>query len=232
MNELSIWSLIWDATVPVQLVMLILVAASIGAWYVIFQRSMVLKQAKENNATFDDQFWSGIDLGQLFVQLENESGDQSYGQGNIFRAGFKEFARLKKSVPDDSDAIMTASERAMRVAINKEHQRLEWGLPFLATVGSASPYVGLFGTVWGIMHSFLSLANEQQASIATVAPGIAEALIATAIGLFAAIPAVVAFNRFATGVDSVVHSLHMFSEEFSAILHRKLQSERSHGGSE
>jgi len=137
-NELSVCSLIWEATLPVKMVMLTLVAASIGSWYAIIQRAIVIKRAKENIDSFEERFWSGIDLGQLFVQVNNESELEAMGQGNIFRAGFKEFARLKKSVPDDPAAIMSASERAMRVAINREHQKLERGLPFLATVGSSS----------------------------------------------------------------------------------------------
>jgi len=217
---MSVLSLIANASWVVKLVMLTLLGLSIVSWYVIWQRQTIMSQAERAMALFEERFWSGIDLSRLFVQINAEPNAHS-GQENIFRAGFKEFARLRKNLNSDPDSVMQGTERAMRVAMLREQEKLEMHLPFLATVGSTSPYIGLFGTVWGIMHSFLSLANQQQATLAAVAPGIAEALIATAIGLFAAIPAVVGYNRFSANVDRLLHSYETFSDEFSSILHRK-----------
>lgn len=220
MESMSILSLIANATVVVKIVMLILLSLSILSWYMIWQRQSLMAKTQRALEDFEERFWSGIDLSRLFVQVNAEPNPHS-GQENIFRAGFKEFARLRKNVNSDPDSVMEGTERAMRVALLREQEKLEASLPFLATVGSTSPYIGLFGTVWGIMHSFLSLANQQQATLAAVAPGIAEALIATAIGLFAAIPAVVGYNRFSAVVDRLLHSYETFSDEFSSILHRK-----------
>lgn len=219
-ESMSIWSLIANATLVVQFVMLILVGLSFTSWYFIWRRQTVLSAAKRSIAEFEERFWSGIDLSRLYVQI-NSAANPDSGQENVFRAGFKEFARLSKNPNSDPDAVMEGAERAMRVVLLREQEKLDENLPFLATVGSTSPYVGLFGTVWGIMNSFLSLANEQQASLAAVAPGIAEALIATAMGLVAAIPAVIAYNRYSSLVDSVLHRYETFSDEFSGILHRK-----------
>ncbi|MEZ5505446.1 MAG: protein TolQ [Gammaproteobacteria bacterium] len=217
---MSVLSLIANASWVVKLVMLTLLGLSIVSWYMIWQRQTIMSQAQRAMTSFEERFWSGIDLSRLFVQINAEPNPHS-GQENIFRAGFKEFARLRKNLNSDPDSVMEGTERAMRVAFLREQEKLEMHLPFLATVGSTSPYIGLFGTVWGIMHSFLSLANQQQATLAAVAPGIAEALIATAIGLFAAIPAVVGYNRFSANVDRLLHSYETFSDEFSSILHRK-----------
>lgn len=219
-GEISITGLIVEATFVVQLVMLTLCLLSVLSWYLMYNRRRVLKQAQQNSVAFEDRFWSGVDLSRLFVQVNNEP-NVTCGQENIFRTGFKEFARLRKSEIADADSVMQGSERAMRVALLREQEKLETGLPILATIGSVSPYIGLFGTVWGIMHSFLSLANQQQATLAAVAPGIAEALIATAMGLVAAVPAVVAYNHFSAAVDRLLHSYDAFSDEFSGILHRK-----------
>jgi len=219
-ESMSIWSLIANATLVVQFVMLILLGLSFTSWYFIWRRQTVLSAAKRSIAEFEERFWSGIDLSRLYVQI-NSAANPNSGQENLFRAGFKEFARLRKNPNSDPDAVMEGAERAMRVVLLREQEKLDENLPFLATVGSTSPYVGLFGTVWGIMNSFLSLANEQQASLAAVAPGIAEALIATAMGLVAAIPAVIAYNRYSSLVDSVLHRYETFSDEFSGILHRK-----------
>lgn len=219
-ESMSIWSLIANATLVVQFVMLILLGLSFTSWYFIWRRQTVLSAAKRSIAEFEERFWSGIDLSRLYVQI-NSAANPDSGQENVFRAGFKEFARLSKNPNSDPDAVMEGAERAMRVVLLREQEKLDENLPFLATVGSTSPYVGLFGTVWGIMNSFLSLANEQQASLAAVAPGIAEALIATAMGLVAAIPAVIAYNRYSSLVDSVLHRYETFSDEFSGILHRK-----------
>lgn len=223
MAEMSIWSLIANATWVVKIVMLVLLGLSVASWYMIVQRQKVLYRARKSLLAFEERFWSGIDLSRLFVQINSEPNPAS-GYENIFRAGFKEFARLRKGTGTDPDSVIQGSERAMRVALLREQEKLETHLSFLATVGSTSPYIGLFGTVWGIMHSFISLANQQQATLAAVAPGIAEALIATAIGLFAAIPAVVAYNRFAAASDRLLHNYETFSDEFSSILHRKAHS--------
>ena len=223
MESMSILSLIANATIVVKLVMLTLLSLSMVSWYMIWQRQSIMSKTQRALDSFEERFWSGIDLSRLFVQVNSDPNPNS-GQENIFRAGFKEFARLRKNVNSDPDSVMEGTERAMRVALLREQEKLEANLPFLATVGSTSPYIGLFGTVWGIMHSFLSLANQQQATLAAVAPGIAEALIATAIGLFAAIPAVVGYNRFSAMVDRLLHSYETFSDEFSSILHRKAHS--------
>ena len=220
MESMSILSLIANATWVVKIVMLILLSLSLISWYMIWQRQTLMTRTERAKENFEERFWSGIDLSRLFVQVNSESNVHS-GQENIFRAGFKEFARLRKNLHSDPDSVMAGTERAMRVALLREQEKLEANLSFLATVGSTSPYIGLFGTVWGIMHSFLALANQQHATLAAVAPGIAEAIIATAIGLFAAIPAVVAYNRFSAMVDRVLHSYETFSDEFSSILHRK-----------
>ena len=219
-ESMSIWSLIANATLVVQFVMLVLVGLSFSSWYIIWRRQTILASAKQAIAEFEDRFWSGIDLSRLYVQI-NSSANVDSGQENIFRAGFKEFARLRKNQHAEADSVMAGAERAMRVVLLREQEKLDENLSFLATVGSTSPYIGLFGTVWGIMNSFLALANEKQSSLALVAPGIAEALIATAMGLVAAIPAVIAYNRFSSVADSLLHRYETFSDEFSGILHRK-----------
>lgn len=222
-DHMSMWSLISNASLLVQLVMLSLVAASVISWVMIFQRSTAMRAAKKALENFEDRFWSGIDLSKLYRQA-GSSPDPDSGVEQIFRAGFKEFSRMRQQPGVDPDAVMDAVQRAMRVAISREEEKLEQALPFLATVGSTSPYVGLFGTVWGIMNSFRGLAQVQQATLATVAPGIAEALIATAIGLFAAIPAVIAYNRFSAGGDRLISRYYTFADEFQAILHRKVHT--------
>ncbi|WP_314409307.1 protein TolQ [Pseudomonas kuykendallii] len=222
-DHMSMWSLISNASVVVQLVMLVLVAASITSWIMIFQRASMQRAAKKSLDTFEERFWSGIDLSKLYRQA-GSNPDPDSGVEQIFRAGFKEFSRLRQQAGVDPDAVMDGVARAMRVAIAREEEKLEQSLPFLATVGSTSPYVGLFGTVWGIMNSFRGLAQVQQATLATVAPGIAEALIATAIGLFAAIPAVVAYNRFSSRGEMLIARYYTFADEFQAILHRKVHT--------
>ncbi|MEX0604161.1 MAG: protein TolQ [Marinobacter sp.] len=221
-SELSVWSLIANAGLLVQLVMLLLVLASVISWALIFQRFQVFRKAKQAQLAFEERFWSGMDLGQLYREVNTDPTPFS-GLEAIFRAGFKEFSRLRQQ-SRDADAVMEGAQRAMRVAFSREQERLETHLPFLATVGSTSPYVGLFGTVWGIMNSFRGLAQAQQATLATVAPGISEALIATAMGLFAAIPAVIAYNRFSTTSDSLLKNYETFAEEFSSILHRRVHN--------
>ncbi|MEC7815419.1 MAG: protein TolQ [Pseudomonadota bacterium] len=220
--ELSVWHLISNAGILVQLVMLLLVLASVVSWALIFQRLQVFRKARQAQLAFEDRFWSGMDLGQLYKEVNAEPTPYS-GMEAVFRAGFKEFSRLRQQ-SRDADAVMEGTQRAMRVAFSREQERLETHLPFLATVGSTSPYIGLFGTVWGIMNSFRGLAQVQQATLATVAPGISEALIATAMGLFAAIPAVIAYNRYAAMSDALLKNYETFAEEFSSILHRRVHS--------
>ena len=221
-SEVSVWYLIANAGVLVQLVMLLLALASIVSWALIFQRLKVFRQARQAQLAFEERFWSGMDLGQLYREV-NSNPTPFSGMEALFRAGFKEFSRLRQQ-SRDADAVMEGTQRAMRVAFSREQERLEMHLPFLATVGSTSPYVGLFGTVWGIMNSFRGLAQVQQATLATVAPGISEALIATAMGLFAAIPAVIAYNRFSSISDALLKNYETFAEEFSSILHRRVHS--------
>lgn len=213
----TIWSLVLEASLLVKGVMLILLLASVATWFLIAQRSTLFNQAKRAIKAFEDQFWSGKELGQLYSNSQDRAGVEQ-----IFRAGYSEFAQLDQRNHSEPEAVMQGVERAMRVAIAHEEERLEQHLPFLATVGSVSPYVGLFGTVWGIMNSFIGLSQVQQATLATVAPGIAEALIATGIGLFAAIPAVVAYNRFSSRSEHLLGQYYNFAEEFSAILHRRV----------
>lgn len=223
-ESLSFWSLVVNAGYVVQMVMFILFAASVASWAMITQRFLYFRKAKHALDAFENEFWSGVDLSELYRR--NKNAVDLSGSEAIFRAGFKEYTRLKQQSGADADAVMEGCQRAMRVAMSREEEKLDKHLAFLATVGSTSPYVGLFGTVWGIMNSFRSLANVQQATIATVAPGISEALIATAIGLFAAIPAVIAYNRFATRSDSLQKGYQTFMDEFSSILHRQAHSRR------
>jgi len=222
-DQMSMWSLISNASLVVQFVMLILVGASITSWVIIFQRSQLLRTARNSLNIFEDRFWSGVDLSKLYRQVSTDP-DPDSGVEQIFRAGFKEFSRLSQQQGANPESVMDGVARSMRVAISHEEEKLEQSLPFLATVGSTSPYIGLFGTVWGIMNSFRGLAQVQQATLATVAPGIAEALIATAIGLFAAIPAVIAYNRFAARGENLIARYYTFADEFQAILHRKVHS--------
>jgi len=196
------------------------------SWVMIVQRWLVLSSATEGVRSFEQRFWSGMDLTQLYKegsQMQKEE-IQVVGLENLFRAGFKEFMRLRQQGSVDKEAIMEGAQRAMRVAYSREEEKLEKHLAFLATVGSVTPYIGLFGTVIGIMNSFLGLATQGQATLQVVAPGIAEALFATAMGLFAAIPAVVAYNRYSSTVDSITSSYITFSDEFSSILHRQIHT--------
>ncbi len=194
-------------------------------WAMIFQRRNVLKKAELALKAFEDKFWSGADLSKLYSDISAKP--QVQGIETLFIAGFKEFARLRKSHIDNPQIIIDGTYRAMRVALSREVDSLETHLPFMATVGSISPYIGLFGTVWGIMNSFIALGAVKQATLAMVAPGIAEALIATAMGLFAAIPAVIAFNRFSHKVEKLENSYGNFMDEFSSILQRQSAAEQS-----
>ena len=219
MNEpLSIFELIAGATIAVQLVMLLLVLASVASWIMIFNRWRVLRTAIHELDAFEDYFWSGIDLREFYAELADE--EQLSGIENMFVSGFREFDRLSEQANTEPDSVMQGVQRSMRVALTREEERLETHLAFLATVGSTSPYVGLFGTVIGIMNSFRSLANMSQATLASVAPGISEALIATAIGLFAAIPAVIAYNRNSAKVEVLVKRYEVFNDELVSILFR------------
>lgn len=228
MGEIGPIQLILDASPPVQLVLLILLMLSVISWVAIIQRSLVLSAASKGVFSFERRFWSGMDLSQLYKegsQMQKENR-QVVGIENIFRAGFKEFMRLRQQSAVDREAIMEGAQRAMRVAYSREEEKLEKHLAFLATVGSVSPYIGLFGTVIGIMNAFINLANQSQATLQVVAGPIAEALIATAMGLFAAIPAVVAYNRYASRVEAITGSYITFSDEFSSILHRQIYSQQ------
>ena len=222
-TDLSYLHLILNASLLVQLVILSLVITSFVSWTMIFNKRVMLNRAKKEAEKFEGQFWSLEDLSPLYNRISNNR-NPSTGMEKIFEAGFKEFARLRSQDNIQPDAIIEGAQRAMRIAMNKEIDVLETNLSFLATVGSTSPYVGLFGTVWGIMNSFRALGNVQQASIALVAPGIAEALIATAMGLFAAIPAVIAYNRYTNDVERLISRYDIFMDEFSSILHRHAHS--------
>ncbi|MGF1686631.1 protein TolQ [Photobacterium japonica] len=218
--ELSILDLFLQASLLVKIVMLILLGMSVASWTMIIKRSQVLSQAKAKATRFEDRFWSGVDLSQLFQEVQARK-DSLTGSEQIFYAGFKEFARLHRNNGKAPAAVMEGSGRAMRVALSREVEELETSLPFLATVGSITPYIGLFGTVWGIMHAFIALGAVKQATLAMVAPGIAEALVATAMGLFAAIPAVMFYNKLTNQVSKLEHNYATFMEEFSSILHRQ-----------
>ncbi len=220
---MSMWSLIGNASWIVLLVLFMLVTVSVVSWVMIIQRSFLIRNAQQAMLGFEDRFWSGMDLIQLFREVKDENNPDS-GLEQIFKAGFREFTRLRNQGTSDPDAVMEGAQRAMRVAISREQEKLESHLPFLASVGSTCPYVGLFGTVVGIMNSFRGLAVVQQATISTVAPGIAEALMTTAVGLVAAIPAVVAYNRYSSKVDALLSNYETFADEFSSILHRKVHS--------
>ncbi|MFZ1535839.1 MAG: protein TolQ [Chromatiaceae bacterium] len=218
--ELSFLDLVLHASFVVQFVLLILVLASILSWTMIFDRARVLRKAARAAVEFERRFWSGGDLSALYRDLGQDDKHLT-GLAAIFRSGFKEYVRLRKGEDGDPMAVIQGAERSMRVALSREMDRLEANLAFLATVGSTSPYIGLFGTVWGIMHSFHALGNVKQATLALVAPGISEALVATAIGLFAAIPAVIAYNRFAYRVERLNNRYEEFMEEFSTLLQRQ-----------
>lgn len=228
MNEsLSLWSLIMNASWLAQLVMLSLFIISVMSWIIIVQKWIIISDAEKEVFSFEKRFWSGMDLSQLYRDGTSKQKSISViGMENLFRSGFKEFTRLRQQPGIDSNAVMEGAQRAMRVALAREEKVLEKHLPILATVASVSVYLGLFGTVWGIMNTFVSLANQSQASLAVVAPGIADALLATEMGLFAAIPAAIAYNRYAAKVDSIVDSFQTFIDEFSSILHRQAYSRR------
>ena len=222
-SDLSLLNLVLHASLVVQLVLLVLLGASVISWTMILDRARVLSHARKTANAFEERFWSGGDLTALYKDLGQEDKGH-HGLAAIFRAGFKEFVRLRKIEGSDMMAVLQGADRSMRVALSREMDRLETHLAFLATVGSTSPYVGLFGTVWGIMQAFHALGNVEQATLALVAPGISEALVATAIGLFAAIPAVIAYNRYSNQVERLNNRYEEFMEEFSTLLQRQGRS--------
>lgn len=219
-NDLSIIHLIANASFVVQFVMFILLLASIISWTFIFAKRKALKKAVSVTDEFEQAFWSGDDLTGLYKKLTDDDF-KAEGIERIFLAGYKEFSRMRQNTNIDPVVSVEGAQRAMRIELTRELDRLDESLPFLATVGSTSPYVGLFGTVWGIMNSFRALGHAKQATLAQVAPGIAEALIATAIGLFAAIPAVVAYNRFSTRLERLSGRYELFIDEFVVLLQRQ-----------
>ena len=226
-NDLSVWNLVLDASTIVQVVVGILLVASVASWAIILRKSAVISKSRRSAAKFENEFWSGGDLATLYRNVETK-GRAGTGMQSLFESGFSEFSRLRQ-LGTPIEQLLAGSRRAMRVAQLRELDRLEKNLALLATVGSTSPYVGLFGTVWGIMSAFHNLGNVQQATLAAVAPGIAEALVTTAIGLFAAIPAVVAYNRLADQVSRLELRFDTFVEEFSTILQRHGPTSRASG---
>ena len=227
-QDLSIIDLVLHASWVVQFVMLLLASVSIASWAAIFRKLIALKRVKALNEDFEREFWSGTSLNDLFaaaVQNARQAGPME----RIFANGMREYQKLRERRIDDVSTLMDGARRAMRVSFQREMDQIDSSLSFLASVGSVSPYVGLFGTVWGIMHAFTGLASMTQVTLATVAPGIAEALVATAIGLFAAIPAVVAYNRFARDIDRVAIRQETFIEEFSNILQRNMGAQPAGG---
>jgi len=216
---MSLFSLVTRASILVQVVMLILLSASVLSWIVIVLKYKVLKLARAEAIRFEDQFWSGINLSDLYQQVKRKNTERR-GIAKIFEAGFSEFIRTHKN-KTNPEMMLAGVQRSMKVAVAREEDHLNSHLALLATIGSISPYIGLFGTVWGIMRSFIALGAVEHASLAMVAPGIAEALIATAMGLFAAIPAVIAYNRYAESVDRLSSTYENFAEEFATILQRQ-----------
>lgn len=219
-QDMSILSLILHASFVVQIVMAALMVVSLSSWTVIFAKLFGLKRIRAQNDVFEREFWSGQNLNELYASAAKRAN--AAPQERIFASGMREFLKLRERRLTDPAALIDGARRAMRASYQREMDIIESHLSFLASVGSVSPYVGLFGTVWGIMHAFIGLANLTQVSLATVAPGIAEALVATAIGLFAAIPAVIAYNRFARDIDRIAIKLETFIEEFSNILQRNI----------
>jgi biopolymer transport protein TolQ len=219
-QDLSIISLVLHASIVVQLVMAGLMIASLASWTVIFGKLFGLRRTRAANEEFEREFWVGKNLNELYADAAKRPDGAPMER--IFASGMREFMKLRERKVSDAGALLDGARRAMRASFQRELDTIEANLSFLATVGSVSPYVGLFGTVWGIMHAFIGLSNMTQVTLATVAPGIAEALVATAIGLFAAIPAVIAYNRFARDIDRIAIQLETFIEEFSNILQRNV----------
>lgn len=220
-QDMSILSLVLQASWVVQLVMLLLLIVSVSSWAAIFRKLFALKRVKALNEDFERDFWSGTSLNDLYASAA-QNAKNAGPMERIFASGMREYQKLRERRITDPGALLDGARRAMRASLQRELDVIESSLAYLATVGSVSPYVGLFGTVWGIMHAFTGLASMEQVTLATVAPGIAEALVATAIGLFAAIPAVVAYNRYSHDIDRIANGLETFMEEFSNILQRNL----------
>ena len=220
-QDMSILSLIMQASWVVQLVMLILVAASVASWATIFRKAQVLKRVRQLNEDFEQDFWSGSSLNDLYSSA-TQNAKTGGPMERIFASGMREYKKLRERHISDSAMLMDGTRRAMRASFQREMDVIESGLSFLGTVGSITPYIGLFGTVWGVMHAFTGFASMEQITLATVAPGIAEALVATAMGLFAAIPAVAAYNRYANTIDRIASSQETFMEEFTNILQRNV----------
>ena len=220
-QDMSILSLVLHASLVVQIVMAGLLITSLASWSVIFSKLFGLRRVRGQNETFEREFWAGKNLNDLYDEAAKHA-DQSAPMERLFASGMREFMKLRERRVADSGALLDGARRAMRASFQRELDTIESNLSFLASVGSVSPYVGLFGTVWGIMHAFIGLATLTQVSLASVAPGIAEALVATAIGLFAAIPAVIAYNRFARDIDRIAMQMETFIEEFSNILQRNV----------
>ena len=218
-TDMSLWGLVMQASLLVKLVMLALLLASVVSWILIFSKRRLLSQTQNDMEWFEDRFWSGGNLKDIYAETQAQA-DTSRGMPSLFKNGYDELRRQRSTVSASPQEIVPSVQRAMRVALSRELERLERGLAVLATIGSISPYVGLFGTVWGIMSAFIALGNVKQASLSMVAPGIAEALIATAMGLFAAIPAVVAYNFFSNKVDFIENRFQTFMEEMSGIVER------------
>ena len=227
-QNLSIVQLVLHASLVVQLVMLLLVAVAVASWAAIFRKFFTLKRVRTLNDSFERDFWSGTSLNDLYAAAA-QNAKNAGPMERIFASGMREFQKLRERGITDAGTVLDGARRAMRASYQRELDAIESNLSLLASVGSVSPYLGLFGTVWGIMHAFTGLASLQQVTLATVAPGIAEALVATAIGLFAAIPAVVAYNRFAHDIDRVANKLETFIEEFSNILQRNLGAHSASG---
>jgi len=227
-QDLSILHLVLNASFVVQAVMLLLMVVSISSWAAIFRKYFALNRVKSLNEAFEREFWSGTSLNDLFAAATKNAGKVGPME-RIFASGMREFQKLRERRIADVGTLMDGARRAMRASFQREMDVIETNLSFLASVGSVSPYVGLFGTVWGIMHAFVGLAALTQVTLATVAPGIAEALVATAIGLFAAIPAVVAYNRFARDIDRIATQQETFIEEFSNILQRNVGAQPPQG---
>ena len=228
-QDMSILALVLNASWVVQLVMLLLLGVSVASWSAIFRKVVALKQVKSLNETFEREFWSGTSLNDLYASAA-QNAKSAGPMERIFASGMREYQKLRERRISDAGTLLDGARRAMRASFQRELDVIESSLSFLASVGSVSPYVGLFGTIWGIMHAFTGFAGMEQVTLATVAPGIAEALVATALGLFAAIPAVIAYNRFAHDIDRVANQQETFIEEFSNILQRNLgaQSASAH----
>ncbi len=220
-QDMSILSLILQASWVVQLVMLILVAASVASWATIFRKAQMLKRVRQLNEDFEQDFWSGSSLNDLYSSA-TQNAKTGGPMERIFASGMREYKKLRERRISDSGTLLDGTRRAMRASFQREMDVIESGLSFLGTVGSITPYIGLFGTVWGVMHAFTGFANMEQITLATVAPGIAEALVATAMGLFTAIPAVAAYNRYANTIDRIANGQETFMEEFTNILQRNV----------